>query len=208
MSIKSLTISQVQKVLDSIYSNALSGIANLSSAEELALEYKNGNYKITEEAIDALIKYEVLKASSIGLVSNLGGLITMPISLPTNIASSLFIHLRLTLAIAYINGQNINSERIKSIAFATLLGSKGIDLLKEAGVELGKSLAKKAISKISRETINRVNQKVGQRFITKFGEKGVINLHKYIPFIGGVVGGTIDGVATFGVGKVAKKIFN
>ena len=43
--------------------------------------------------------------------------------------------------------------------------------------------------------------------VTKFGQKGVINLGKCIPLVGGVIGGTVDAVGTLTIGKTAKKIF-
>lgn len=38
----------------------------------------------------------------------------------------------------------------------------------------------------------KINQRIGFRFITKFGEKGIINLGKMVPLVGGVVGGGMD----------------
>ena len=52
-----------------------------------------------------------------------------------------------------------------------------------------------------------INQKVGFRLVTKFGEKGVINLGKAIPILGGLIGGTIDAASTHSIGKISKKVF-
>ena len=51
------------------------------------------------------------------------------------------------------------------------------------------------------------NKKVGFRLVTKFGQKGIINLGKLVPIVGGVIGGTVDTVGTLTVGKTAKKLF-
>ena len=55
--------------------------------------------------------------------------------------------------------------------------------------------------------ITQINQKVGFRLLTKFGEKGVINIGKAIPLLGGVVGGAFDSVTTNTIGNTAKTIF-
>jgi hypothetical protein len=34
--------------------------------------------------------------------------------------------------------------------------------------------------------LKKINQKVGFRLVTKFGEKGIINLSKLIPVVGGL----------------------
>ena len=46
-----------------------------------------------------------------------------------------------------------------------------------------------------------------QRFITKFGTKGVINLGKMVPIVGGVIGGTFDYAGTKIIASKAKDIF-
>ena len=48
-----------------------------------------------------------------------------------------------------------------------------------------------AIKKIPGKALVAINQRIGYRLITKFGEKGIINLGKAIPLIGGVVGGVL-----------------
>ena len=52
-----------------------------------------------------------------------------------------------------------------------------------------------------------VNSKVGFRFVTKFGEKGVVNLGKVVPVLGGVIGGTLDVASTKIIGNNVYKIF-
>ena len=48
------------------------------------------------------------------------------------------------------------------------------------------------VKKIPGPVLTKINQKVGFRFITKFGEKGIINLGKMVPVLGGVIGGGAD----------------
>ncbi|GAA0594056.1 hypothetical protein GCM10009001_07720 [Virgibacillus siamensis] len=43
--------------------------------------------------------------------------------------------------------------------------------------------------------------------VTKFGEKGVVNLGKMVPLLGGVVGGSFDASSTYLIGKAAEKTF-
>ncbi len=64
------------------------------------------------------------------------------------------------------------------------------------------------IKRMPVEIIKQINKKVGFRLVTKFGEKGVINLGKCVPLVGGVIGGAVDAVGTNTIGKTAKKVFN
>ncbi|GIP46270.1 hypothetical protein J45TS6_47290 [Paenibacillus sp. J45TS6] len=61
--------------------------------------------------------------------------------------------------------------------------------------------------KIPNEVIKAINKKVGARLLTKFGEKGVINLGKAVPVLGGIIGGAVDGIGTNIIGKTAKNTF-
>ena len=64
-----------------------------------------------------------------------------------------------------------------------------------------------AIKSIARETLVATNRAVGFRLLTKFGEKGVINLGKAVPLVGGVIGATFEAVSTNGVGNIARDTF-
>jgi hypothetical protein len=43
--------------------------------------------------------------------------------------------------------------------------------------------------------------------LSKYGGKGIINLGKTVPLVGGVIGGTIDTFTTNLIGNTARKIF-
>lgn len=52
-----------------------------------------------------------------------------------------------------------------------------------------------------------INRKVGLRLLTKFGSKGIINLHRAIPVLSALTGGTIEAASTWAVGNVARELF-
>ena len=55
--------------------------------------------------------------------------------------------------------------------------------------------------------MKRINQAIGFKLLTKFGQKGVINLGKTIPFIGGIINAAFDVVATNTIGNIARDTF-
>lgn len=71
------------------------------------------------------------------------------------------------------------------------------------GVKLCNTLVKKLPAKV----LTKINQKVGFRFITKFGTKGLVNLGKLVPVVGGVIGGTLDFAETKVIANSAIKWF-
>jgi len=197
----------LMKILNSIYSQTMTGLPGTDSAKELAEEYLKEGGSL-EEKIDSLIRMQNIKCAASGFITNLGGAITLPIAIPANLSSVLYMQLRMIAAIAYMCGHDPKSDRVKTLAFVCLCGNEAKDILKDAmAIPLGKELAKAAIKKIPNEIIKRINKAVGTRLLTKFGSKGLINLGKAIPAIGGFIGGGMDLFATNIIGDKAKEMF-
>ena len=202
----SLNESKIMDVLNWSYEKAVQGVAGLDSAYDLAEDYMKGNDSLYDQ-VNSLIRWQNTKAGTSGFLTGLGGIITLPIAIPANVASVMYVQIRMIAAIAHMGGHNLNDDRVKSLVFVCLTGNAAKDILKDVGIVVGKKLAENAIKNISGKTITAINQKVGFRLLTKFGEKGVVNLGKTIPLLGGIVGATFDSVSTNTVGNIARDTF-
>ena len=198
--------SGMTKALDWAYDKAINGVPGLSTAYELGDDYLQQNGSLVEK-VDSLIRWQNAKCATSGFITGLGGLMTLPVAIPANISSVLYVQIKMIAAISYMGGYDIKSDRVKSLVFICLTGSAATDLCKDVGISIGSKIAQQTIKKIPREAIVKINQKATFRLVTKFGERGVINLGKAIPLLGGLIGGTIDAVATNTIGNVAKKTF-
>ena len=203
---KELTQNTIIKALDYCYDRAVSGVPGLDTAQELAESYLHGKGSLKNRA-NSLVNHQVAKAGASGFLTGLGGLITLPLSVPANISSVLFIQLRMVAAIAYLGGHDIHNDKVRTLAYVCLCGSAASDLLKDIGVQVGIKLTRSMIQKISGATITKINQTVGFRLLTKFGQTGLVNLGKALPLIGGIVGGGFDAGSTKIIGKVAVRTF-
>jgi uncharacterized protein (DUF697 family) len=196
----------IVKALDWAYDKALNGLPGTDTAEELAESYLR-KAKSIDGAADSLIGWQVSKSATSGFLTGLGGLVTLPVAIPANLASVLYVQMRMIAAIAHMGGYDLRDDKVKTFVYMCLCGNGVKDIIKDVGIVLGQKLTKAAIEKISGSVITKINQKVGFRLLTKFGSKGVINLGKMVPLAGGLIGGTADGVSTAAIGKVAKKMF-
>ena len=194
------------EVLDWAYDKAVNGVAGLDSASELAENYMSKGGSRVDQA-NSLIRWQNTKAGTSGFVTGFGGVITMPVTVPASISSVMYIQVRMIAAIAHIGGHDINDDRVKTLVYVCLTGNGAREILKDAGVVIGKKLTISAIKRISRRTLAAINRKVGFRLFTKFGEKGAINLGKAVPFVGAVIGATVDSVSTNTIGNVARNTF-
>ena len=89
------TQEKLEAGLDWAYRQAIHGeLPFVESAEQLANDYKN-EARSLEDAVKLLVRWRTAKASTAGFLTGLGGVITIPITLPPNLAITLFIQLRI-----------------------------------------------------------------------------------------------------------------
>lgn len=180
----------------------------LCSSKALASEFLNDqSYKDNDARVDSLTNWESGKSFGIGFLTGLGGLVTLPISVPSDVAGLWMIQARMAAAIAEIYGHDADEDRIQTFCGLTLLGESATEVLRVAGVAVAEKVTIKIVEKIPGRILMEINKKVGFRIITKAGEKGAVNLIKIVPFVGGVVSGTIDLLSTQSVGFAAKQAF-
>lgn len=203
---KKITHSKMMSALDWTYEMAVDGVPGFDTAEELAHSYmKDGRSK--RDQVNSLIRWQNAKAGTSGFLTGLGGIITLPVALPANITSVLYVQIRMIAAIAVIGGYDVKNDQVKSLVYLCLAGNSAKDIVKGTGIVIGTKLSQSAIKSISGKTLTVINQKVGFRLVTKFGEKGAINLGKMVPLAGGVIGSTFDSVTTNTIGNVARDTF-
>lgn len=206
---KKTVISQedVMKILDSCYEKCLNGIPKVSpSVEEMANDYLK-KYKTKEEACKAMIRNQITKCATSGFITGFGGFITMPVTLPANITSVIYVQMRMIACTSYMAGFDLNSDQTQTLVYACLAGVAVNNVMKQVGIKFGVKFANGLIKKIPGKVLTKINQKVGFRFATKFGTKGIINLGKLIPGVGAVIGGGLDLVETKIIAKRSYKWF-
>jgi hypothetical protein len=196
----------IMNALDKCYHLALKGFLGVASAEQLALEYGQEPGTL-EEKIDRLIRWQTAKCATAGFVSGLGGILTLPASIPVDLSANWFVQTRMIVAIAVMNGYDVRSDKVKALVYMCLCGNAAKEVFKDIGIKLGKRVAQRALQNISGDVIGKINQMVGFRLFAKLGQEGSLNLGRAVPLVGGLLGGTIDGFACDAVGHAAKEVF-
>ena len=139
--------SKAISILDSCYEKALNGIPLISgSVSELAKEYMN-KYPTKDSAAKALINMQIAKCGTSGFITGLGGLITIPVAVPANVSSVLYVQLRMIASIAHIGGYNPNDDEVRTLAYLCLTGSAMSDIVKGTGIKIGQKLTTNLIKR-------------------------------------------------------------
>lgn len=197
----------VMRLLDKLYEQATQGIAMVSPPiEETAGDYLRKNPDI-DTAAKKFINYQIAKCTTSGFLAGLGGIITLPVTIPANVSSVLYVQMRMIAGLAYMGGYDTDSNQVQTLVYACLAGISVDQVLKQAGIKFGNKFAMAMVKKIPGEVLAKINQRVGFRFITKFGTKGIINLGKAVPAVGGVIGGGFDFIETKAIANRAYGLF-
>ncbi len=197
----------IMKILDNCYEACLNGIPKVSDDVRIVADEYLNKYKNKETACKKMLDNQIIKCTTSGFITGFGGILTLPVSLPANITSVIYVQMRMIACAAYMGGYDLSSDETRTFIYACLAGVAVNGLIKQASLKFGVKFANVLIKKIPGKVLTKINQKVGMRFITKFGTKGVINLGKMVPGVGAVIGGSLDFIETKVIANRAYKWF-
>jgi len=192
--------------LEWLYDRAVRGVPTLDSARDLAISYQR-QFPSSDKAVDALIKWQTAMAGTASFVSSFGGVVSLPITLPANLASVTYIQLRMIAAIAHLRGHDIHSDPVRTMALACLCGARVTNMVKDFGVRVGTQIAHEALKRVSGDGLKQINQVIACRLIAVTGTATPINVAKFMPVLGGVIAGGLDAAVTRTYGRTAKRLF-
>lgn len=156
-----------------------------------------------------IVRRKSTKNGLVGAVTGLGGLITLPVAVPVDVALSWKIQIFMILAIAHVYGHDCKSMDMKTDIFLILAGDSAKESLKRVGIEISKEVTKKAVNThVTREVMKKIWKIVPQKIITKAGEKSMTSFVKMVPLVGAPVGYGFDWAASRIVGKNAIKYYS
>ncbi len=196
-----------QNAVDHLLRVGINGFGPFKGARQMAAEALDKGLT-PEEAIKHLIRTHVAAAGVQGFATNIGGLITLPVTLPANLTASYLVQTHLIASIAAVHGHDLESDEVQTAILVCLLGNAGTELLKKAGIKVGSKLTMNLIERIPAQLIREINKRVGFTLLAKYGTgKATVTLAKGVPLVGGVIGGTFDAVTTRAVGAFASRFF-
>ena len=115
-----VTAGFVQQALD----RAIRGVGPLDGAAVAAEKERDEHQGDDDKAIKDIIETHVRLAGAQGFLTNIGGLVTMPVAVPANIAGLALIQCRMVAAIAHLRGYDLDDKRVRNGILASLLGEE------------------------------------------------------------------------------------
>lgn len=196
-----LTSSFVREALH----RAIHGAGPLAPARTAATKALKAHDGDVERAVKDVVDQHIRYAGASGLATNLGGAVTLAVTMPANLTGIALIQCRMVAAVAHLRGYDLDDPRVHNAILVTVLGEETVDRLVRSKKLPAPPMALATApvhdaaidalvsAEVARDLIARVT---GRRLATTVGRR--------VPGLGGVVGMTADGWATYRVGHYAE----
>ncbi len=198
----------IDRLVTMLVETGLQGRGPLRPADEAARKALAKADGDAEKAIAAVARRATTSGAAGGFLTGLGGFVTMPVSLPVNIAEFYLLATRMVGSIATLRGYDIDEPRVRTAVLLTLVGSDSDEVLKKAGMaSAGSRATTYALRGLPPAALMVINKAVGFRLMRGVSEKLLARLGRGVPLAGGVVGGGIDGFMMKKIADQAMKEF-
>jgi hypothetical protein len=197
-----LTTAFVREALN----RAIRGVGPLppaAAAADKQLREQHGN---VDRAIHEVIENHVRMAGAQGFLTNLGGLVTMTVTIPANITGLALLQCRMIAGIAHLRGYDLEDPRVRNAILVTLLGQDTVESLVRKKEIPAPPMALATAPASDAELDRKVSGVVASDLIAKVaGKRLATQVGRRIPVVGGIVGLGADGYATWKVGRYADR---
>ena len=185
---------------------AIHGVGPLPPAAKAAdaqLREQHGN---VERGIHEVIENHVRYAGAQGFLTNLGGLVTASILIPTNIAGLTLVKARMVAGIAHLRGYDLDDPRVRNAILVCMLGEDLVNQ-KVKRKKLPAPPMALATAPAHDPSLDRVisNEVAADMIARVAGKRLAVTVGRRIPVVGGVIGMGADAYGTWQVGRYADR---
>lgn len=187
---------------------AISGVGPLPSAALAADKQLTQNDGDVERGIHDVIENHVRYAGVQGFATNLGGLVTMAVTVPANISGLALIQCRMVAGIVHLRGYDLAEPRVRAAILASVLGEeKVLKLIKSRDLP-GTPMEIAADPAYARTLDTVIANEVASELITRAaGKRLATTVGRRVPVVGGVVGAGTDAFVTWKIGRYVDREF-
>ena len=185
---------------------AIDGVGPLAPAATAADKQLAEQRGSVDRAIHEVIENNVRIAGAQGFLTNVGGLVTMAVTIPANVTGLALIQCRMVAGIAHLRGHDLSDPRVRNAILALLLGEEQVGELVRKKKLPAPPMAL-ATAPAHDPTIDQViSAVVASDILTRVaGKRLATTVGRRVPVIGGMVGAGADGYATWKIGRYADR---
>ena len=194
------------KLFQQLIAFGIEGKGPLKSAQQVA-DKARAKHPETEQAVASVVANSGRIGLAGGFVTGVGGLITLPVSLPANVIEFYITATRMVASIAALRGYNLDQPATRTAVLMCLTGTRNEDLLSKAGLNNPNLALGLVMDKLPEAALLVINKGLAFRLLSRLTSKWLVKLGKFVPLAGGVIGGGMDWYLLRRIASVAKKEF-
>jgi len=193
-----LTTSFVREALH----HAIVGIGPLppaAKAAEAQLAEQHGN---VDRAIHEVIENHVRYAGAQGFLTNIGGVITAAITIPTNITTLALVQCRMVAGIAHLRGYDLDDARVRNAILTCMLGEEAVASMVKKRKLPAPPMALATAPVHDPYLDQLIAAEVAGGLIQRAaGKRLAATVGRQVPVVGGLVGASADAYLTWRIGR-------
>jgi uncharacterized protein (DUF697 family) len=199
-----LTASFVHQALD----KAIAGVGPLPSAASAADKQLAEQHVDVEDAIHEVIENHVRLAGAQGFLTNIGGLVTMAVTVPVNLSGLALIQCRMVAGIAHLRGYDLADPRTRDAILACLLGEERILRMLTSRTLPGTPMEIAAAAAHDPALDRQLGTDVASELVARAtGKRLAATVGRRVPVVGGMVGAGTDAFVTWKIGRYVDREF-
>jgi len=197
-----LTSSFVREALHRAIAGA-GPLAPAAKAAEAQLKEQKGD---VDRAVHEVIENHVRYAAAQGFLTNLGGLVTVALTIPTNITGLALVQCRMIAGIAHLRGYDLDDPRVRNAILTCLIGEDTVNALVKKRKLPAPPMALATAPRHDPDLDVVISAEVASELVTKVaGKRLATTVGRRIPIAGGFIGLGADAYATWKVGRYADR---
>jgi hypothetical protein len=185
---------------------AINGVGPFPAAAQAAEKQLAEQRGDVDRGIHEVIENHVRYAGAQGFVTNIGGLVTAAVAIPTNVSGLALIECRMVAGIAHLRGYDLDHPNVRDAILLCMLGEDTVsDLVRKRKVP-GTPRSVAMMPDHDPDLDRLISGEVAGNLLAKVaGKRVAVAVARRTPVVGGLVGASADGFTTWRVGRYADR---
>ena len=185
---------------------AIDGVGPLPAAAAAADKQLKEQRGDVDRAIHEVIENNVRIAGAQGFLTNIGGLVTMAVTIPANVTGLALIQCRMVAGIAHLRGHDLSDPRVRNAILTLLLDEDQVANMIKARKLPATPMALATAPAHDPSLDATISHVVATDIVARVaGKRLATTIGRRVPGVGGVVGAGADAFATWKTGRYADR---
>lgn len=185
---------------------AIEGVGPLPGAAKAAEAQLSEQHGDVERAVHEIVENHVRWSGAQGFATNIGGLVTLAVTVPANVTGLTLLQCRMVAAVAHLRGYSLDDPRVRNAILVCVLGEETVLSLVKKNAIPGTPMAIATAPAHDADLDRVVATQVASAMISRVaGKRLAVTAGKRVPLVGGAIGAGTDAYSTWKLGRYVQR---